>query len=95
MFLFCCLEVAEREQELNKVKLTQGERKRERAKKKRDQRIDRCELACIIKNMHLSYVSTKVQAGNKCHTKRVTIKNLMKVLFPKGVGRVRKVIRDA
>lgn len=48
--------------------------------------------------MHLSYVSTKVQAGNKCHTKRVTIKNLMKVmkvLFPKGVGRVRKVIRDA
>ena len=42
-----------------------GKRKRELAT---DRRISRCELACIIKNMYLSYFSIRVQAGNRCYT---------------------------
>lgn len=42
-----------------------GQRKRELAI---DRRISRCELACIIKNMYLSYFYIRVQAGNRCYT---------------------------
>ena len=46
-------------------KSVNGKRKREIAI---DRRISRCELACIIKNMYLSYFSIRGQAGNRCYT---------------------------